>query len=71
MAPKNIKKIAVTTKLRLYEWNVMPFNFKNAIGIFSWPMTKIVRNLSNKFLKVFVDDVNFNNLNWRDHMQHI
>jgi hypothetical protein len=34
-------------------------------------MAEIFKSKRNKFLKVFVDDVNIHNLNWRDHLQHI
>jgi hypothetical protein len=30
MAPEDIKKIALITKTRLYDWTVMPFGLKNA-----------------------------------------
>jgi hypothetical protein len=44
MAPKDIKKIIVITKLGLYEWSVMPFNLKNAIGTFSRTMPEVFKN---------------------------
>jgi hypothetical protein len=34
-------------------------------------MAEVFKDWKNKFLKVFVDDVNIHNLNWRDHLQHI
>jgi hypothetical protein len=43
----------------------------NAIDIFSWMMPKVFKDWNNQFLKVFVDDVNIHNLNWKDHLQHI
>ncbi len=71
MAFEDIKKIATITKLWLYECNVMPFGLKNVIGIFSWTMAEVFKDWNNKFLKVFVDDVNIHSLNWKDHLQHI
>jgi hypothetical protein len=71
MALEDIKNSATITKLGLYECNVMPFGLKNVIGIFSWIMVEIFKDWSNKFLKVFVDDVNIHSLNWKDHLQHI
>jgi len=40
MAPKNIKKTIVITKLAMYKWSVMPFGLKNATNIFSQTMAK-------------------------------
>jgi hypothetical protein len=34
-------------------------------------MAEIFKNQINKFLKVFVDDVNIHSMNWRDYLQHI
>jgi hypothetical protein len=48
----------------------MPFGFKTAIGTFSQTMAGVFKDQRNKFLKVFVDDVNIHSLNWRDHLQH-
>jgi hypothetical protein len=58
MALEHINKIVVITKLRLYEWSVMPFGLKNATSIFSQTMAKVFKDWINEFLKVFVDDVN-------------
>jgi len=71
MALEDIKKIATITKSGLYECNVMPFGLKNVISIFSWTIAKVFKNWNNKFLKVFVDDVNIHSLNRKDHLQHI
>jgi hypothetical protein len=71
MAFEDIKKTTFITKLGLYEWGVMPFGLKNAINIFSQTMAEVFKDWRNKFLKVFVDDVNIYNLNWRDHLQYI
>jgi len=71
MALEHIKKTIVIIESTLYEWSVMPFGLKNTTGIFSWTMAEVFIDWKNKFIKVFVDDVNIHNLNWKDHLQHI
>jgi hypothetical protein len=71
MALEDIKKTTIITKSGLYKWNVMPFGLKNAIITFPRTMAEIFKDWRNKSLKVFVDDVNIHNMNWRDHLQHI
>jgi hypothetical protein len=71
MALENIKKTTIITKSALYKWIVMLFGLKNAIGVFSQTMAEVLKDWRNKFIKVFVDDVNIHNLNWRVHFQHI
>jgi hypothetical protein len=34
-------------------------------------MSKVFRNLGNKFLKVFVDDLNVHSESWEEHLQHL
>jgi hypothetical protein len=41
MAPENMKKMALITKTRLYDWIVMPFDLKNATSIFTRIMSTI------------------------------
>jgi hypothetical protein len=36
----------------------MPFGLKNATNTFSWTMVDIFKDWINKFLKVFIHDVN-------------
>jgi hypothetical protein len=40
----------------------MPFSMKNATSTFSKTMTKVFRVYMDKFLKVFIDDLNVYNL---------
>ncbi len=58
MALDDVKKIVVITKSRLFEWNVMLFNLKNATNTFLWTMVNIFKDYTSQFLKVFVDNVN-------------
>jgi hypothetical protein len=58
MVPKVIKNTTVITKNGLFEWLVMPFGLKNAIGTFSRVMNEIFRDELDSFVRVFVDDIN-------------
>jgi hypothetical protein len=71
MAPENMKKTALITKSGLYEWTVMPFGLKNATSTFTRTMFEVFKDLGDKFLKVFVDDLNVHSENWEDHLQHL
>jgi len=70
MALKDMKKTALITKTGLYDWTVMPFGLKNATNTFTRTMSSIFKELGDKFLKVFVDDLNIHSKNWEDHLQH-
>jgi hypothetical protein len=45
----------------------MPFNMKNATSTFSITMIKVFGEYMDKFLKVFVDDLNVHNTMWEIH----
>jgi hypothetical protein len=34
-------------------------------------MSEVFKNLGDKFLKVFVDDLNVHNESWEEHLQHL
>jgi len=71
MAPEDMKKTALITNTRLYDWTVMPFGLKNATNTFTRTMSSIFKELGDKFLKVFVDDLNIHSENWEEHLQHL
>ncbi len=71
MAPEDMKKTALVTKTGLYEWTVMPFGLKNATSTFTMTMSLVFKELGNKFLKVFVDDLNVHSESWEDHLRHL
>jgi len=71
MAPDDMKKTALVTKTELYDWTVMPFGLKNATSIFTRTMSLVFKELGDKFLKVFVDDLNVHNESWEDHLRHL
>jgi hypothetical protein len=58
MAPKDMKKTTLITKTGLYDWIVMPFGLKNATNTFTRTMSTVFKELGDKFLKIFVDNLN-------------
>jgi hypothetical protein len=58
MAPKDMKKTTLITKIGLYEWTVMLFGLKNATNTIIKTMSEVFKQSGDKFLKVFVDDFN-------------
>jgi hypothetical protein len=61
MVPKDVWKTAVITKKGLFEWKVMSFSLKNAIGAFSRMMNEVFSISMNGCVKMSVDDVNVRN----------
>jgi hypothetical protein len=71
MAPEDMKKMALITKTGLYDWTVMPFGLKNATSTFTRTMSAVFKELGDRFLKIFVDDLNIHNEDWEEHLQHL
>jgi hypothetical protein len=71
MAPEDKKKTALITKTGLYDWTLMPFGLKNATSTFTRTMSTVFKELGDKFLKIFVDDLNVHSENWEEHLQHL
>jgi len=71
MAPNDMKKTALVTKTGLYDWTVMPFGLKNATSTFTKTMSLVFKELGDKFLKLFVDDLNVHSESWEDHLRHL
>jgi len=71
MAPEDMKKTALITKTGLYDWTVMPFGLKNATSTFIRTMSLVFKELGDKFLKVFVDNLNVHSESWEDHLRHL
>jgi hypothetical protein len=71
VAPEDMRKTALITKSGLYDWTVMLFGLKNATSTFTRTMSEVFKDLGDKFLKVFVDDLNIHNGSWEDHFQHL
>jgi hypothetical protein len=49
----------------------MPFGLKNATSTFTMTMSIVFKELRDKFLKIFVDDLNIHSENWEEHLQHL
>jgi hypothetical protein len=49
----------------------MPFGMKIATSTFSNIITKVFGIFLDKFLKVFVDDLNVHNITWEKHLEHL
>ncbi len=49
----------------------MPFGLKNATSTFTQTMSTVFKELGDKFLKIFVDDLNVHSENWAEHLQHL
>jgi hypothetical protein len=71
MAPDDVKKTALITKTGLYDWTVMPFGLKNATNTFTRTMSLVFKDSGDKFLKVFVDNLNVHSECWEDHLRHL
>jgi putative transposase len=71
MALEDMKKTTMIMKTGSYDWIVMPFGLKNATSTFTKTMSKVFKNLGDKFVKVFVDDLDVHNESWEEHLQHL
>jgi len=49
----------------------MPFSLKNVTNTFTKTMLEVFKDLGDKFVKVFVDDLNIHNKSWEEHLQHL
>jgi len=68
MVPEDMRKTALITKNGLYDWTVMSFGLKNTTSTFTRTMSEVFKDLGDRFLKVFVDDLNIHSENWEDHL---
>jgi len=71
MAPEHIQKTTLITKTKLYDWAVMPFSFQNETITFTMIMLEVFKESRDKFLKVFVDNLNVHYESWEEHLQHL
>lgn len=71
MALEDILKFELIIKSGLFDYIIMPFGIKNATNIFPKTIIEVFGKYLNKFLKVFVDNLNIHNHNWEQHLEHL
>jgi hypothetical protein len=69
MAPEDVKKRRWSPRLGSMT-DGHAFGLKNATNTFTRTMS-VFKEMGDKFLKVFVDDLNIPSENWEDHLQHL
>jgi Reverse transcriptase (RNA-dependent DNA polymerase). len=52
------KKTAFVTKQGIFEFNVMPFGLTNAPATFQRLMDRVLYDIKDKYVLVYLDDIN-------------
>jgi hypothetical protein len=58
-------------KSGLFDSTIMPFGMKNATNNFLKTMIEVFNVYLDKFLKVFVDDLNVHSFSWEERLKHL
>ena len=69
--PSDIAKTAFTTRYGLYEYTVMPFGLSNALAYFMYLMNKVFMEYLDKFVVVFIDDIQVYSKSEEEHEEHL
>ena len=69
--PKDIPKMAFTTRYGLYEYLVMSFGLTNALAHFMYLMNSVFMPELDKFVVVFIDDILIYSKNKKEHAEHL
>lgn len=64
-------KTAVNTPLGHFEYLVMPFGLTNAPAVFQNLVNDILRDMLNRFIFVYLDDILVFSKNLHEHRQHV
>ena len=72
MEPGDREKTAFTTKIVVFEWNVLPFGLCNGPSHFMRMMNKLPRkgNMKN-FVVVYLNDILIFSKSRREHEEHV
>src|SRR5271170_3262103 len=65
------EKTAFTTKQGIFEFNVMPFGLTNAPATFQRLMDRLFYNIKNKYILVYLDDINIFSTTFEEHLKHL
>ena len=71
VAEDSIHKTAFRTENGFYEWLVMPFGLTNAPAYFVDLMNRVFRDVLNKFVLVFIDDILVFSKDEKEHETHL
>jgi hypothetical protein len=71
ICPKDVPKIAFSTRYGLYEYLIMSFGFINAPAHFMYLMNSVFMSELDKFVVVFIDDILIYSKSEEEHEQHI
>jgi hypothetical protein len=66
-----ILKIAFITRYGLYEYTVMSFGLTNAPAYFMYLMNKVFMEYMDKFMVVFIDDIQIYSKDEEEHEKHL
>ncbi len=64
-------KTAFNTPIGHYEYQVMPFGLANAPGVFQALINDVLREIINKCMFVYLDDILIFSQIYEDHVQHV
>ncbi|GBG78069.1 hypothetical protein CBR_g26006 [Chara braunii] len=71
MAEEDVYKTTFKTRYGTYEFLVMPFRLCNAPGTFQTEMDRIFRPYLDKFMVVYLDDIQVFSKTVREHAEHL
>jgi hypothetical protein len=71
IAPKNVDKTAFRTRYGHFEWRVLPFELTNAPAAFMDQTHRLFRDLLDKYVVIFIDDILIYSKTPEEHTTHL